>query len=44
VYDRYSSDGGNDEYDPGDNCDPDGYDLADPLGLDNWERQLAKKQ
>jgi hypothetical protein len=43
VYDRYSSDGSA-EYDPGDNCDLDGYNLADPLGLDNWERQLAKKQ
>ena len=44
VYDRYSSDSGNDKYDPGNDCDPDGYNPANPLGPNNWERQLAKKQ
>jgi len=32
------------EYDPGDNCDPNGYNPSDPMGLDNWEGQLAKKK
>jgi hypothetical protein len=43
VYDRYSSDGIL-EYDPGSDCDPNGYDPNDPLGPDNWERQLAKQR
>jgi hypothetical protein len=43
VYDRYSSDG-IPEYDPGSDCDPNGYDPNDPLGPDNWERQLAKQR
>ena len=44
VYNQYSSNSASAKYNPGNNCDPNGYNPKDPIRLDNWEKQLAKKQ
>jgi hypothetical protein len=43
VYNQYSSDSIL-EYDPGSDCNLNGYNPNDPLGPNNWERQLAKQR